>query len=64
MPRSEPLLVGALGDAMAMSVGFSARISTAKGLPSRPDNLAEGIVIKPLTAPQVSAIDTDRKSVV
>lgn len=50
VPCSEPLLVGALGDLMAMSVEFPTRIPAAKGLPPLPDNLAEGIVIKPLTA--------------
>ncbi|MFT5682575.1 MAG: Rnl2 family RNA ligase [Myxococcota bacterium] len=50
VPFCEPLLIGPLGDMMAMSVEFTTKVPGDKNLPPLPDNLAEGIVIKPMSA--------------
>jgi hypothetical protein len=57
VPCCEPLLIGALGDMMAMSVERPTTIPELRRLPPLPDNLAEGVVIKPLEA---ITIQTDR----
>jgi len=50
VPCVEPLFIGPYAEALAITPEFSTRVPARHGLPPLADNLAEGIVVKPLAA--------------
>lgn len=50
MPCAQPLFVGKQAEALAYPLGFVTKIPGQLGLPPLPDNLAEGVVVKPQPA--------------
>ena len=60
---SEPLLVGSLQDAVDYPLGFHTHLPAQFKLPPIEDNLAEGVVIKPLKNSMVKQGDVEMRAI-